>query len=375
MLTRWARVFAGLGLGALAAFVELAYLVAGGFALAASSRRMDPGARRLADRARHRVARWYGPPEIETAAPESWRVWGYLGARAAVGLLGGCVLVLFGYGAVVSATVVVEWVTGGRPDGIDLTLGLGLYFGVLVVVLFFLALQGFLGLVNLERRLVRRFLGPSPDELLRRRISELAESRAGIVEAVDAERRRIERDIHDGVQQRVVALAMLLGRARRTSTSEPERVGELLAAAHDESQRVLGDLRDVAWRVYPTALDSLGLSEALAAVAERSSVPVTLDYRLAERPEPTVETAAYFVVCEAVTNAAKHSGAGAISVVVQRNDTLVTVCVSDDGRGGADPSGHGLSGLARRVAAIDGVFTVDSPASGPTVITAELPCA
>jgi signal transduction histidine kinase len=247
-----------------------------------------------------------------------------------------------------------------------------LYILVAGLVLLFLEIMGFIGLVALERRVARQTLGPSPIELLEHRITELAETRAGIVAAVDQERRRIERDLHDGVQQRLVALAMLIGRARRGRS--PELLGELLRQAHDEAQEALGDLRDVAWRVYPTGLDSLGLRDALSTVAERAGVPVTVRYDLRERPATQVETAVYFVVCEAVTNAAKHAAARAVTVEILREGTVIIVRTRDDGCGGADPAGGGLSGLARRVAALDGRFRVDSPTGGPTTITAELPC-
>jgi signal transduction histidine kinase len=190
---------------------------------------------------------------------------------------------------------------------------------------------------------------------------------------VDAERRRIERDLHDGVQQRLVALGVLLGRARRN----PDAAADLLAQAHEESRHVLEDLREVAWRVYPAALDSLGLAEALEAVADRSAVPVRLRCELPHAP-PGVATAVYFLVCEAVTNAAKHSGATMIRVDVTREDSpgtggAVRVEVADDGAGGADPAGGGLAGLSRRVLALDGGFAVSSPVGGPTVITARIP--
>ncbi len=238
------------------------------------------------------------------------------------------------------------------------------------VVLLFVEAQGILGVVALEGKVAHRFLGVGERELMRRRIEQLAVSRAGIVEAVDAERRRIERDLHDGVQQRLVALGMLLGRARRN----PGKAEDLVRQAHEESARVLEDLREVAWRVYPAALDSLGLGEALAAVADRSAIPVRIEVRLGGVVPAQVETAVYFVVCEAVTNAAKHSGAASITVGIERDEEVVRVRVEDDGCGGADPGGGGLSGLARRVFALDGRFAVSSPAGGPTVVTAELPC-
>jgi signal transduction histidine kinase len=257
-------------------------------------------------------------------------------------------------------------------DGIEPSFFVIVYFMVVGLLMLFLVIQGVQGTAALDRALAKRFLGPSPRELLERRISELSVSRAGIMDAVDQERRRIERDLHDGVQQRLVALGLLIGRARRARA--PEQGEELLRQAHEASQRLLGDLREVAWRVYPTALDALGLEEALASVAEHSGVPVRIRYGLSTRPGRQVETAAYFVVSEAVTNAAKHSGAGLITVGIVRADDAIVVRVHDDGAGGADPGGGGLSGLARRVAALDGRFQVDSPPGGPTTIVAELPC-
>ncbi|HEY1174820.1 MAG TPA: histidine kinase, partial [Phytomonospora sp.] len=222
-----------------------------------------------------------------------------------------------------------------------------------------------------ERRLADRFLGPGTAELMRRRIAELTATRSGIVRAVDDERRRIERDLHDGVQQRGVALAMLLGRA--SHAADPDKAAALVTQAYGESRRLLDELRSVAWRIYPTALDELGLRAALAGVAERSGVPVTVHYGLRARPVSAVETALYFVAREAITNAVKHSGARDILVVLDEDDARVSVSVSDDGRGGADPAGGGLSGLARRVGALDGEFRVTSPPGGPTVVAAYLP--
>ncbi|WP_052423216.1 sensor histidine kinase [Nonomuraea candida] len=295
------------------------------------------------------------------------RATGYLAARAPVGLLGGVVFALLLIGLWIGVRLAAAWVRGEPFDGMLPTAPLVAYLGGAGIVLLFLDLSGLVGVHALERRLALRMLGPDPTEALQRRIAELAESRAGIVAAVDSERRRIERDLHDGLQQRLVALSMLIGRSRR---GRPE----LLEQAHQEAQQALTELREVAWRVYPSGLDSLGLGEALAGVAERSSVPVKVDCRLDRRPPMAVETAAYFVVCEAVTNAAKHAGAGLITVEVHEEDDAVLVRVRDDGMGGARESGGGLSGLARRVAALDGRFAVDSPAGGPTTITAVLPC-
>ena len=311
------------------------------------------------ERGRRRVffgERW--PPARQPVA--------YLLARTGAGLLSGVVVGLLVVGLLLAA-LVVRGLLRGSLGGWDLLAQVALGS-----VLLFLDLQGVMALARLDARLARRHFGPSAHERLQHRIAELSASRAGIVDAVDLERRRIERDLHDGVQQRLVALAVLLGRARRHR--DPAVAARLLARAHEESEDALVELRDVAWRAYPAALDTLGLTEALAAVADRAGLPVHLDLRL-ERPAPRpVETAAYFVVSEAVTNAVKHSGASRIAVTVTRHRTGVSVRVGDDGTGGADPRGSGLSGLGLRVAALDGVLTVRSPAGGPTEIEVELPC-
>ncbi|NDU74977.1 sensor histidine kinase [Actinomadura sp. DSM 109109] len=297
----------------------------------------------------------------------------YLVLRVPVGLLGGVVLLLLAYGGAAAVRLAVGWwITGDYLDGIPPTWWIVLYTAVAGVVLFFLAVQGLAGVAAMERSVARRCLGPSPLEEYERRIAQLSVTRAQVVDAVDDERRRIERDLHDGVQQRLVALGMLIGRARRAG--DGERAADLLRQAHEESQRALADLREVAWRVYPAALDGEGLRAALETVAERSPLPVAIEYGVPGRPPHAVETAAYFVVCEAVTNAAKHSGATSVRVAVAGSETMIGVRIEDDGSGGADPGGGGLAGLARRVAALDGTFAVDSPRGGPTVITAELPC-
>jgi signal transduction histidine kinase len=401
------RTVTGLALGAAAALVEMGYfLVAGGFvALASPSPRGRRAAARWVGRAARRLAAlevrrlefFLAGPDLDHADRYGdGQALRYLALRWPVGLLGGAVLGLLVWGAGTGVTVAGLWAIGELPDGIAPTWPVLMSFVLLGAVLLFIDLQGIVGVAALDRRLARRLLGPSAQDLLRRRITELTASRAGIVAAVDAERRRIERDLHDGAQQRVVALAMLLGRARRSR--DPGHAADLLRQAHEESQHLLYELRDVAWRVYPTALENLGLGEALARVADRSGVPVRLRYDLPERVATPVETIAYFVVCEAVTNAAKHAGATSITVEVSRRagpgeagdgepgdagqyagppagpPAPVVVRIEDDGVGGADPTGDGLSGLARRVAALDGRFRVQSPPGGPTVVVAELPC-
>jgi signal transduction histidine kinase len=302
------------------------------------------------------------------------RAYSYLGRRAIVGGIGMGIflLVLLGVvsGAIMAWQVVRGEPIGGETDGSNTWDELVLFGGVGLLFLF-LAVWGLIGVAHLERSLADRYLGPSEEELLRRRVSELATSRAGMVEAVNDERRRIERDLHDGVQQRLVALGMLLGRALRAK--DPAHATKLLVQAHEESQQTLRDLRDVTWRVYPSALDKDGLHAALEGVADRASVPVALRYELGARPDLATETVVYFVASEAVTNALKHGDPKSILIAVTREDDQIVVTVRDDGGGGADPTGSGLSGLASRVAAADGTFQVTSPIGGPTVVTARLP--
>jgi signal transduction histidine kinase len=323
----------------------------------AAGRAAGGAALRLAAVERARMAACYG---VETATRSTpLRAFGYVAARAPVGLLGAMVLAVPLVGGYLAVSPLEAL------DGNDVAI---VPVGLMLV---YVGVQGTVGLVGVERALARWVLGPSRQDLLEQRVAELTESRAGVVEAVDEERRRIERDLHDGVQQRLVALAMLLGRARRGS--DPERSARLLRDAHDESRLALDELREVAWRVYPATLDELGLRAALAGLAERCPVPVAVEYGLSRRPGRSTETAVYFAVREAVTNAVKHSGAERITVDLAESPDGLTVQVTDDGAGGADPAGTGLSGIARRVAALDGVLSVTSPPGGPTAITVTLP--
>ncbi|MET9777908.1 sensor histidine kinase [Streptomyces sp. NPDC006367] len=325
------------------------------------------GARRLTALERRRRSVFFGD-RFPDGPVSGRRILRYLAARTCSGLITGVVLGLFAFGAVLAGLLVASLVRGTLDRGELATQVL------LGGVLLFLDVQGLFSLGALDARLARECFGPSERELMQQRIDELAASRAAVLQAVDTERRRIERDLHDGVQQRLVALAMLLGRARRGGRT-PEQARSLLEQAHKESQEVLTELREVAWRVYPTALDNLGLQEALAGVSERCGIPVRTDFALAGPLPASVETAAYFVVSESVTNAAKHSAATEIRVSVRTYGPVLVVRVEDDGVGGAKPEGSGLTGLRSRVGALDGRLHVHSPHGGPTTITAELPCA
>ncbi|SEN46372.1 sensor histidine kinase [Nonomuraea pusilla] len=361
--------------GAVLGVVELVFLcVAGPVRLIPATRpTCDRIAERLLSLERLRLARWLGHRTVPAGGG-----YGFLAVRAVVGLVAGfgvaeglffSGLLLFG-GLWDLLTGESESVPIDLP-GVNVISNAGVVGLLTGGFLLGLTLAGMLAAGAAEGRLADRLLGPSSQERIRRRIAELTATRSDIVRAVDEERRRIERDLHDGVQQRGIALAMLLGRAQHAA--DPAKAGELVAQAYTESRELLDELRSVAWRIYPTALDELGLRAALAGVAEQSSVPVTIRYGLVERPVSEIETALYFVVREAISNAIKHAGARDILVVMEEHEQVVSVAVSDDGAGGADPSGGGLSGLARRVRALDGVFTVDSPPGGPTRIAATLP--
>lgn len=207
------------------------------------------------------------------------------------------------------------------------------------------------------------------------RIEVLETSRAGAVGLHEAELRRIERDLHDGAQASLVALGMNLGMAEQKLQTDPAAAGALLAEARRGAREALEELRDLARGIHPPVLGDRGLEAAVAGLASRSPVHVTVAARLAERPPPACETAAYFVVAEAIANAGKHAEATRLDIRIVREGDVLAVEVVDDGRGGADPNGHGLTGLRQRVEALDGTLDVTSPIGGPTTVRARLPCA
>ena len=220
----------------------------------------------------------------------------------------------------------------------------------------------------------RWLLGPGRRAGMAARIGELETSRARVVDAAETERRRIERDLHDGAQQRLVSLAMELGRARAKFGSDPEAAEAIVGQAHEQAKEALTELRNLVRGVHPPVLSDRGLDAALSGLAALSPVPVTVRVDLAERPPPPVEAIAYFVVAEALTNVAKHAKASRALVTVSGTGDMLNVAISDDGIGGASLAGRGLSGLAARTAGIDGRLLVTSPDGGPTVIEAVLPC-
>jgi len=231
------------------------------------------------------------------------------------------------------------------------------------------------GVADLDVAAARALLGPSRAEELARRVDSLTVSREGVVDAADAERRRIERDLHDGTQQRLVSLAMNLGMARATLVDAPEPTRRAVEEAHEEAKRALTELRGFIRGLHPAVLDDRGLDAALSGIAARAPLPVSVRVSLRQRCSPTIEAVAYFVVSEALTNVARHAQATHAEVVVDQVGDRLRVAVTDDGRGGASPDrGSGLRGLAQRAASVDGTLRLDSPIGGPTTIVAELPC-
>ena len=219
-------------------------------------------------------------------------------------------------------------------------------------------------------------LGPSERQRLNARVRELASTRADVVVAANEQLERIERDLHDGAQARLVALAMELGMAEEEMSSDPDAARETVRKARDEALNALGELRDLSRGLRPALLQDRGLGTAIEDLAQRSRLPVavTLTGTIERTPE-TVQTATYFVIAEALTNAAKHSEAATARVSVERTDTALAATIVDDGKGGANPEGSGLAGLQKRVRALDGRLDVISPPGGPTVVRAEIPCA
>lgn len=232
------------------------------------------------------------------------------------------------------------------------------------------------GLAKADVALARSLLSPDDAEALRVRVGELQESRDASTESATLELRRIERDLHDGAQQRLVSVAMNLGMARdRLDESDDPQARELVGRAHDEAKQAIVELRELVRGIHPAVLTDRGLDPAVSALAARCSVPVSVQSDLARRLPAVTEAAAYFVVAEALTNVAKHSGAASASVrLVDRGDTVL-VEVHDDGVGGAMVrEGSGLQGLHDRVRAVEGRLRIASPEGGPTTLVAELPC-
>jgi signal transduction histidine kinase len=245
---------------------------------------------------------------------------------------------------------------------------------LLGIVLALLAPYVTRGMTMAQAWATAKLIGPSRGQALEARVGVLEQSRSRMVVAADSERRRIERDLHDGAQARLVSLAMELGRAKARFDDDPEGAKALVDQAHEEAKAALVELRSLVRGVHPPVLSDRGLDAALSGLAAICPVPVTVTVDMSERPPSSIEAVAYFVVAESLTNIAKHSGATHAAVNVRSGGGRLSVTVVDDGRGGAQPGGAGLTGLADRVRAVDGQLGIDSPPGGPTVIHTELPC-
>lgn len=273
-------------------------------------------------------------------------------------------------GGMPGETAKFHWFEVGPGTGVLLAGALGL---VALVVSAWLTR----GVCWLLVGLARVLLGPGRDSALEVQVERLESRRLAAVDSAEAERRRIERDLHDGAQQRLVALAAGLGAAREKLEGGDEEGGrDLVVGAHEEAKAALKELRDLVRGINPVILQDRGLDAALSAVVARAPVPVSLQVHVDPRPSSTAESTAYFVVNEALTNVARHASATRASVAIVRSGDRLVVEVRDDGVGGADASkGSGLQGLRDRVGAAGGTMHVISPAGGPTTLTVEVPCA
>ncbi|MFC6020894.1 sensor histidine kinase [Plantactinospora solaniradicis] len=350
--------------------------------------------RRRASRTGVLVTRPYHPPPEGAGAggwqrfrwtvtdPATWRDLAWLMPGAIVGLGLGTICVAVPLYGLAGLTLAPSWIwlgTGwygyGALWSID-TFGDGLLCLPQGAVILAAGLWAAPWLRRVDAYFVRLFLAPTRAAELRLRVTQLTVTRADTVGAQAAELRRIERDLHDGVQARLVSLGMMIGLADELIDRNPVAAHELLAEARESSGTALVELRHLVRGIHPPALAERGLGGAVRALALSLPVPITVDVDLPGRPDTPVESAAYFAVAETLTNMIRHSRARTGSVSLRHADGVLTMVVTDDGTGGADPAvGTGLRGIERRLAAFDGTMALSSPSGGPTVITMELPCA
>ncbi|MGV9849430.1 sensor histidine kinase [Streptomyces sp. NPDC003442] len=356
----------------------------------------------LAGRERGRLARW-GP---EVAAPEpaptrlraalvdrtTRRELGWLVRHSTVGALLGLLGVVLPVLAVRDTAFPLYWTF--IPEGATATsVGVGNAHTWLDAVAVTLLGMGWIaiilgltpGMARLQAGLGRRLLSAGPDVDLSLRVAELTATRAAALDAHATELRRIERSLHDGAQNRLVSVAVLIGASRRMVARDPAGADELLERAQSAAEQALAELRTVARGILPPVLADRGLAGALSGLAANCAVPCRIDVDVPERCAASVEATAYFVVAEALTNIAKHSGARHAVVTARGGGGRLVLSVEDDGRGGAggnsrafgsegEDGGSGLTGIRRRIAAHDGGLTLTSPPGGPTVLTVDLPC-
>jgi signal transduction histidine kinase len=323
-------------------------------------------------------ASWFARLRAAAADPATWKDFAWTGICGVLGFAISLAAIVL-WGVVLGLVTLPIWYWS-LPEPVELGLydvhNLGLAFATAGIGLALVPVCGLLvrGLTRLELAMMVPLLRPPRGEELAERVDVLTSTRAGAVDAQAAELQRIERDLHDGAQARLVALAMSLGMAEEKLDSDPEQARELLTEARGEARTALKELRDLARGIHPPILADRGLEAAITSLAARAPLAVTIEAELPQRPPAAVEAAAYFVVAEALANATKHSGAQAVLVRLALRDGVLVAEVADDGRGGADPQGSGLLGLRRRVEALDGTLSVVSPAAGGTTLHAQLPC-
>lgn len=244
------------------------------------------------------------------------------------------------------------------------------------VVIFAIGLKAAEPLLRLHFLIARPLLAPTPEQTLAQRVDRLTETRHEAVDTAASELRRIERDLHDGAQARLVAMGMNLGTIEALIEKDPAQAKKMLAMARESSAEALTELRDLVRGIHPPVLAERGLGDAVKALALRLPIATEVTVELPGRAEASVESAAYFAVSEALTNAVKHAGGDRIWVDLHHGEGMLRISVTDNGGGGARiGSGSGLSGIERRLGTFDGVLAVSSPAGGPTMVTMELPCA
>ncbi len=320
---------------------------------------------------------WWPRMRARYTEPASWRELGYavllctaipaLYAVAGMVTLFAVVLVASPLLVNVNDTISLGFTEVSTPGG-------AVPFALAGVVL--LVLSGYLlsGCAGLHAMLARALLTDSAAEKLRGELTEVSQSRTRLLSAFDAERKRIERDLHDGAQQRLVGLSLQLGLAKVDLPPDSE-AAKAVSDAHDQAKKLMVELRELINGIHPRALAELGLPAALEELADGCAVPVTVDVAVPARLPESVESTAYFVVAESLTNVAKHSAASCASVTARIVGRLLTIEVWDNGAGGADPArGTGITGLSDRIAVLGGRMWVSSPVGGPTVVRAELPC-
>jgi signal transduction histidine kinase len=350
--------------------------------------------RRRASRTGVLVSRPYHPPPERAVAggwqrfrwtvtdPATWRDLAWLLPGAVVGFALGTIGTLVPLYGLAGLTLTPLWIwlgTGwygyGATWSID-TLPAGLLCLPQGAAILAAGLSVAPWLRRVDAHFARLFLAPTRAAELRLRVTQLTVTRADTVDAQAAELRRIERDLHDGVQARLVSLSMVIGLADALIDLNPAQAHRLLAEARESSGTALVELRHLVRGIYPPVLAERGLDGAVRALALSLPVPITVEIDLPGRPDAPVESAAYFAVAETLTNMIRHSRAHTGSVSMRHAKGTLTMVVTDDGGGGAEPAaGTGLRGIQRRLAAFDGTLTLSSPPGGPTVITMEVPCA